>query len=336
MRKLRFLNSTGALKIALFFLILLSIVVLLKDVDLKQTLPILKNMDHVLVAGVFLLSGVSIFLVSWRWYFLLLATKKNISFKNVTIATISGIAINASGPGKLGIPAKAILIKKLESVEVDQALPSLMMELILELFALGVLLVGSALVNGMHGALLKFLVAAFTSKSLATIGVSALLLVGTAYVFRHKLAAGDFAGKMLRALRATLARKDLFVAALSVSFLNLLISYWGDQLLFKALGQEISYSFIAFSSAFANLAGMLSPLPSGLGVWELSRAYLFKAYYGIGELAVVMTLMRRLLTYVAMGILYLGHAVFNAHRRSLPISAIAEEQSFQASLKEIE
>jgi uncharacterized membrane protein YbhN (UPF0104 family) len=334
-KKLRFSISIRVLKIALFFFILLSIVVLLKDVDFKQTLPILKNIDYVLLIGVFLLSGASIFFVSWRWYFLLQATKKNISFKNVTIATISGIAINASGPGKLGIPAKAILIKKMEGVEVNESLPSLMMELFLELFALGVLLVGSALANGMHSILMKLLINSFTNKNFVAIGGLVLISVGIVYVFRHKLAAGDFAGKMLRALRATLARKDIFVAGLIVSFLNLLVSYWGDQLLFKALGQEISYSFIAFSSAFANLAGMLSPMPSGLGVWELSRAYLFKTYYGIGELAVVMTLMRRLLTYVAMGILYLGHAVFIA-RRSLPISAIAEEQGFQASLKEIE
>lgn len=114
--------------------------------------------------------------------------------------------------------------------------------------------------------------------------------------------------KLIDALKLTLQHKTVFALAFALSLANLLFSFWGDYLLFRALHQDIPYSFIAFSSAFSTIAGIFSPMPGGLGVWELSRAYLFKTYYNIGEIAVVMTLIRRLLTYFALGIIHVLNA----------------------------
>ncbi|MFQ5753543.1 MAG: lysylphosphatidylglycerol synthase transmembrane domain-containing protein, partial [bacterium] len=149
--------SKRILKIVFFILILLGIALLLKDVDFKQTLPVLKNMNYALLVGVFFLSAVNIFLFAVRWYILLKATKDNISFKNVFLATIGGIAINSSGPGKLGVPAKAIFIKKMEGLEFNKSIPSLMMELVFEISSLWLLFVISASAIGLHSILLNFI-----------------------------------------------------------------------------------------------------------------------------------------------------------------------------------
>jgi uncharacterized protein (TIRG00374 family) len=332
MKKLRPHISARALKAILFFAIVLGLALLLKEVDFARTLPVVANIDVALVIAVFFLGGVNIFLVTLRWHVLLKAVKSDISFKNAVTANIGAMAINTAGPGKLGIPAKAILLKKLEGVEINQSLPSVFMDLLLEILALAMLLVISALAIGMHNTVLKFAASVFASKNIFYVAgiLFVVLLIG--YRLRRKIAANDFAQKAMSALQKTLKRKDIFALALALSLLNSATHFWADQLLFKALQQNIPYGFVMFSSAFSAMAGWLSPLPSGLGVWELSRAYLFKAYYGIGELAVIMTLLRRLLTYGVMALIYAVNAFFLTRNKSLAATGISGTQALQNSL----
>ncbi len=325
--------STRVLKVALFLAILFAIVMLLKDVDFAKALPALMGIDLALLAWVFLLGGVNVFLLSLRWHVLLKAVRDDIAFKNVLSATIGAMAINASGPGKLGMPAKAIFIKKMEKVDINQSIPSIVMELLLELSALTVLLVASATILGMHRMLIDYIVSRMAFWHLFAIGAAFLALVFVVYLFRERLTANDFLKKLSVAVRQTLKRKDIFVLGFVITFANLFVSYLGDQLLFRSLGQQIPYGFIIFTGAFANLAGMLSPLPSGLGVWELSRAYFFDAFYGIAELAVLMTLLRRLMTYVSMGVLYGVNALLATRRQDFNLNVIQDEQILEPMRK---
>lgn len=331
-RKLRLLIATRALKIALFLAILLGIVSLLKGVDFKQTLPNFVNINLFLVIGVFLLGGVNILLVSLRWYVLLKVIKSEISFRNVIIATIGASAINSYGPGKLGVPVKAIMIKKLEGVGVNQSTPSVLIELFFEVFTLAMFLVVSALAIGMHNTILKFAANIITYKNIFHIGGLLFFVISITYLLRRKLAANRFVQKFILAFQKTLTRKYIFVGCISISVVNLMVHFWADQLLFKALQQDIPYGFVVFSSAFSAMAGMFSPLPSGVGVWELSRAYLFKTYYGIGELAVIMTLMRRLLTYLALGVIYMVNALLMARYKSLRLHEMSSDKILQNSV----
>lgn len=331
-RKLRFLISTRVLKIALFLAILLCIVSLLKDVNFKQTLPILANLDVFLVIVVLLIGGANILMVALRWYVFLKVIKSDISFKNVVIATIGATAVNTYGPGKLGVPAKAMLIKKLEGLGVNHSTPSILMELFFEVFTLTMFLIVSALAIGMHNTILKFAADTFTYTNILHIGGLLFFVAFIAYLLHRKLAANQFVQKFVLALKRTLVRKDVFATGICISVANLTLHFWADQLLFKALHQDIPYGFIVFSSAFSAMAGMFSPLPSGVGVWELSRAYLFKTYYGIGELAVVMTLMRRLLTYLALGVIYMVNALLLARDKSLALHELASDKILQNSV----
>ena len=59
-----------------------------------------------------------------------------------------------------------------------------------------------------------------------------------------------------------------------------------------------------FVGAFTNIVVLLAPLPGGLGVREISGAYLFKLFYNLGEIAVNMVLLSRLFSLVALVILF--------------------------------
>lgn len=301
-------RSLRLIQLGLFALIVAGVFWLLRDVDFAETWPVIRQMNFALLAAVFLLGAANIGLYAARWFVLLSATARHVAFKNVLIATISAIAINTSGPGKLGVPAKAFLIKKLEGFEVSRTLPSIMVELMLEIGSLFILMIVFALPLGLHGMVFDALRSSLTLESSVLLLIVAAGAGITAYFLRHKIRAVGFLTKMFSALRATVTHKTAFSIALVLSLANLMLSFWGDQLLFRALHQGIPYTFIAFSSAFTTVAGLFSPMPGGLGVWELSRAFLFKTYYNIGEIAVVMTLLRRVMTYLALGIIHILNA----------------------------
>ncbi|MBN2091986.1 flippase-like domain-containing protein, partial [candidate division KSB1 bacterium] len=69
---------------------------------------------------------------SWRWYFLLLPIKSPLPWKNILRITINALAANYSTPGKMGIPAKAVLLKQSEDIDVGKSLPSILGELFIE------------------------------------------------------------------------------------------------------------------------------------------------------------------------------------------------------------
>ena len=292
-------------KYIVFIAILIGIGLLLKDIDFRQTMTVLRDMNYPLLAFVFVLGFGNFFLVGFRFFLLLQTAKKDISYHNVMMATISAIAINSSGPGKLGVPAKALLLKKLEGLPVSRAIPSLALELFFDISGLAILLVISGLILDMHSVVWQSFKNIFILQNVLIVAGLALAVLGGVYVLRSKLAKNDFIRNLGSAIKNAVLQKEVFAFGAALTLANLVLSFWGDQLLFKAMGQDIPYTFIVFSSSFTTIAGILSPMPGGFGVWELSRAFLFKTYFNIADLAVIMTLLRRFLTYIALAILYL-------------------------------
>ena len=325
--------SGRSIKIVFFVLIVFGLYAILKDVDFARLLPVLKQISYPLLALVFVLSAGNILLVALRWRILLAILDRDFSFKNILNATIGAMLINTSGPGKLGIPAKAFLIKKMEGVDYSQSTPTLLMELFFEVLSLGVLLLISAFVVGLHQMIFAALSDTIDVNAQNALALAAgLVLVAVLLLlFRKKVVNNRFLSDFFKAVLSTFTRTRIFLLAFTVSIVNLLLNFLGDYILFQALAQQIPYSFIAFSSSFATVTGLISPLPSGLGVWELSRAYLFETYYAIGEVAVLMTLLRRLLSYVMLGLLYLLTAKTTSLRTAgeaiseLPARTVSEE-----------
>jgi uncharacterized protein (TIRG00374 family) len=336
MAKLRFNLSGRVIKIAFLILIAFGLFSILKDVDFGKLVPVLKQISYPLLLLIFVLSGLNILLVALRWRVLLTILQRDFSFRNILNATIGAMLINTSGPGKLGVPAKAFLIKKMEGVDYSQSTPTLLMELFFEVFSLGVLLLLSAFVVGLHQMIFSALGETVTVKNLLVLAAGLVLFAVLALIFRRKLIENKFLSDFFKAVVSTVMQTRVFLAAFAISIINLLVNFLGDFLLFKALGQQIPYSFIAFSSSFATVTGLISPLPSGLGVWELSRAYLFETYYAIGEIAVLMTLIRRLLSYLMLGLLYLITVKSKMKAPADGISEIAPGALFKKSVTDME
>ena len=93
---------------------------------------VLQDINYFYIIIILLLTISASIFRSWRWYFLLIPIKSDIPWRNVLRVTINGLAANYSTPGKLGIPAKAVLLKQSDNVDIGKSLPSILGELFIE------------------------------------------------------------------------------------------------------------------------------------------------------------------------------------------------------------
>ena len=92
-----------------------------------------------------------------------------------------------------------------------------------------------------------------------------------------------------------------------VTLILITLSFLCDWFMLKAVGVKMSFTFVVMAFSFSTIAGFLSPLPGGLGVREISNAYLFKMFYNLGEIALIVTVLRRALDFLLSILLY-GYA----------------------------
>lgn len=279
------------------------LVLLLRKTDWQQLALIGPRLNLLALLMVLGLTIANVLLMIYRWYLLLRPIKPNISLRNVVKVSLNGLAVNFATPGKMGVPAKAMLLKKTEQVEISTSLTSLFVELVYEYGTLGLFMLVAGAVGGYWATIWKAGGADFITKTkslAAVISVMALLI----FLFRRKLAASRIVKNLQTAIRVTFRRIDLLLWILAISAINLALTFWADWLLYKSLGFPTPYLFIVFAGALSNIAGFFSPLPGGLGVREVSNAYLYQNFFGIGQIALVATVIRRLITYGSLILLF--------------------------------
>ncbi len=252
---------------------------------------------------------------SWRWYVLLLPLKNTITWKNILRITINALAANYSTPGKLGIPAKAVLLKRSEDVDVGKSLPSILGELFIEHSAE----ISLALVCILIGGHFKKLFLAIekiisTSSVMQNILIFAGVIILSAIagiVFKKKLKTLNFFNKLIEATKLTGKRYDYIAYSYLITLLNLIISYWVFWFLIATLGHpEIEFTFVVFAGTITNLLGLLSPLPGGIGVRELTIFGLYDVYFGLGGIAFLAIIIMRIITYFSLFLLFLMERLF--------------------------
>ena len=267
-------------------------------------LKAVKNqLDYWLLLAVLGINLMNLFLMILRWYFLVKPVKNQVSLKNIYIISLNAIAANFAVPGKMGVPAKAILLKNAEGIDFSRSTPSLVNELLLEYSSMLLFFAGSAMLGGF------FKWNMFRGIFVGKLGFALLffMLIGffLYVIFRkHKIGAESFQ-KLTQAFQISWLRKDLFLIAFGITVVNLLLTFWGDKLLFRSLGFDIPYIFVVFSSSFSSIASLLSPLPGGIGIREIANGYFYKEFYNLGAIAVLAVLIRRVITYISLILLFI-------------------------------
>ncbi|MFQ5822484.1 MAG: lysylphosphatidylglycerol synthase transmembrane domain-containing protein [bacterium] len=286
-----------------FVVIAFGLYSLIRGSGLRELMEIREHLHYkYIIASVFVIA-INLFVIYLRWYFLLMPIKPTVLLRNVIFISISSVAVNYSTPGKLGVPAKAFLLKKLEKVDINQSIPSLFAELFLDYgFMFAMLILAGALGGYLHAAMdvVELLSLSSVSFSLLITFLICLAMGIAVLIFWRKIRSSKFFQNLSMAVRMMKARRDYMQLVIFLTFGNLILSFWGDLLLLKGLGVKVPYLFVIFSFSCAGIIGFLSPIAGGVGVREVVNAYLFKLYSYSGPVALMATLLRRILTYIIL------------------------------------
>lgn len=278
------------------------------------------NYWHLLI--VLAITMAATILRSLRWYYLLIPVKKNISWINVLRVNMNALAANYSTPGKAGVPVKAFLLKKTENIDYSYSLPSILFELFLEYSLQLILLIICVFVGGHLSKLFFSIENLITNlgfiQNFIFLILTALIVCLIIYLLKSKINLKGFFVKFQNAVKITRKRWDCLIYSGLISTFNLIMSFFGFWLLIVALGHpEITLTFVIFSSGLTNIVGAVSPLPGGLGVREITIYGLYDIYFGLGGVAFLAIILMRLITYLALLILFISEKIISTSIKKL-------------------
>jgi len=277
---------------------------LFRKSDWSKVVSIKDNISYWGLAGVFALFTFSQFLMIVRWYLLLMPIKAGIKLRSVFRMAVSAILLNQTAPGKAGYPAKAYFLKKTENVPISSSIPSLFGEVFLDYSITGLFLLVSVFIGGYYQAIFNILSDNINLNHTWMIPVAFIFGVLIFLLLKQKLKSSNIFNNIIAAFKLTRQRTDIILGSIILTVIAIFIWFICDYLLLICLGFKLPLIFLIFAGAFTNMVILLAPLPGGLGVREISGAYLFKVFYNLGEIAVIMVLLSRLLSLVSLVVLY--------------------------------
>lgn len=313
-------NSSGWNKIinVLFLVIVvLGLFFIIKDNRhrLDEYKDVLLNANYYYLILVVLITMVGTLLRTWRWYYLLLPIKKDVSYKTLLRVNVNALAANYSIPGKMGVPVKAVLLKQSERIDYGQSFPSIFGELFIEHSAEFVLAVAAALIGGHVLKLMNIFNQLIHHQSVVTnilVFFGAIVFLIFAWLlFRKKLRALRFFDQLISSFRIIGRKPKYILICYAITLLNLVALNFAFLMVFKSFGySQIGLTFVIFAAMVTNFVSILSPLPGGLGMRELTSYGLYDLYFGIGGIAIIAILTMRLITYISLLFLFLGERAF--------------------------
>ena len=302
--------------IFILFVVVGLILIVYKNKDnFSQYKDVLININYGTMLIVLLLTVVAIIFRNWSWYYLLLPVKKELSFMNLFRISINALVADFTVPGKLGVPVKAILLKKTENIEVGNSLPSILGEIFIEHSSAILITIISVIIGGhlakFFGAI-KGIINAHSLLQYILLSVALLfVLILIGFIFKKKLKAMNFFQNFMRTIHITKKRVDYLSFSYLITIVNLIVSYYVVWLVLRTLGHpEIELTFIIFAGTITNLLSLISPIPGGVGVKEITIYGLYDLYFQLGGIAFLSLLIMRLVTYLSLFLSFLIERAF--------------------------
>ena len=234
---------------------------------------------------------------AWRWKVVMQSLDVDLSIGEACDITVSSSLVNYASPGFVGASAKAVLANQTRSVPYSSSALSIGFEHTLDLSLMAISAGLVILIIGPEA----FREAATPLESLASIGflIIALVVIAIAVGLAWKLGALHY----LRRMASSARQLGVKVNRLAVGFLTFL--YWFLQvvvggLMFWALGIDFNPIDVLAIVTVPSVAGMLAPLPGGVGVKEAVTVAL-TTVTGIGAATLItLALVQRVLLVASL------------------------------------
>lgn len=278
-----------------------------------------------LLAVIIHLLGVG--LRAFRWGFII---NKPWDFKNnFVVKTIGLFAGNFSPVRSAGEPVTALAGKKINEIEVSEGLSAGLTERFFDLVIVGIFLIASSFLIPK----IRFLSIIGAILSLGMVALiyvvnwrenSSIMIYKKIHPFLEKLpikaeVIDNFYNKAIKGLQGMVEYTRSFTSFKNMSIMIFLsISCWLIECLrllvvFYAFDVEISLVSVIIIFLLANFIGVVSALPGGIGSIELSMTGLFVLFGVSGDLAGIIALTDRLLSFWIVSFLGLIFSSFYAH-----------------------
>jgi glycosyltransferase 2 family protein len=205
---------------------------------------------------------------AWRWCFLLKRTGSNLPLPAATRITALSSLLNYAAPGFLGAPAKAIFARNERKIEISRSLPTLIAEQLLDaallLLAgtLAIIIAGPIVIELVTNSL-RFELQIWTIVAVAG---ACLLLVVLWLLIRRVLP--NFLSATANATRTLLSTRDSIRPIGALTATRWLLDMLAIAIASAAVGLRLGLVDILLLANLALLAGMIAPVPGGLGVRE--------------------------------------------------------------------
>lgn len=250
-------------------------VLILARIDLERLAEIFSTVRPQLLLGALLLYPGLIMIKAWRWHMLLHQQQINYSPAAAFVAYISSLGAGYLTPGRLGEFVKALYLRQDEAVPFGQALSSVLMDRLFDLYFLLVTACIALIAFSVPRPLSTLALAALLVGSLAPLivlipGVTRRL---TRLLIRVLPTLG--AGRYGEEIRATVDsfRQGMeqllnirLLLPLVVTVVAYAVFYLQCYLIAVALRLPLSYGYVAFCISIASLLALLPISVSGLGV----------------------------------------------------------------------
>jgi uncharacterized protein (TIRG00374 family) len=282
------------------------------DVDL-ETVKKVKRLDLIALAtliGIFLIQGIA----TIRMKMLLSIIKCTGELKTLLVIEFINKFIYTVAPGRLNVPAKAFLLKKLCGTGLKNGISLSTFEYALDAYL--VVLIGS--VGGM------LLFGGFTEIRYFLLLMLALTLglflmppatFDHLSIMSHRIRSAfvrsvfDKAIATLKTLRATWAALLVDPRFFTVAFYTILL--WGVRvvtikLLFLSVGLSIPFSWIFVVTALSLFIGGITGIPGGLGAKEASMVFLYGLLGVPTDLSVIVAIANRL---IVLPVIIIGYVL---------------------------
>jgi len=203
----------------------------------------------------------------FRWHLMLKVLDVKINLKSTFLIYFSGTAFGLS-PGRLGEVAKSHYLKRLVHTPVSTSAPTIIVERLLDVFAIMILLIFIFLISGkQHESIILVLI---------TLSVSLFLIYQKKFLqsILSKMESLPLLGKISRKLIPVLdiiyvlTKPKILGKTLSFSILAWAIEALLVFFILKSFGIELSVITSQFIYIISSLVGSVSFLPAGIGAVE--------------------------------------------------------------------
>ncbi len=290
----------------------------------NETSMLIINIELPVVLLVCVLSMTNYLLRSVKWHYYTKLAGAKVPFSDNTKIFLAGLSLTLS-PGKFGEVVKAYLLKERHGVEMRKGVLAILAERVTDVIAMAVLLgIGAIGIEFSRGNL-TYLTIGDDKSLLSSVLKASILVVLFFLIFvlivrrnmflkvllsrvparrRKGIKHNDFAKDVQRMF----GLKPLLLMSL-LSAGSWFMECLGLYLILKALSFKVSLSSAVFIFALSTLAGVISMLPGGIGVAELSMISLLSLSGMERASATAATLVFRALTLwfaVLVGVIAMG------------------------------